>query len=221
MSPLAFGLLCFSSLFTVIDPIAAAPIFAATTRSSPTPARRRTLLRACIAALVALVVFAVAGSSFLRLFGLTIDAFRIAGGILFVGMGLPMLNGSHGDATGEGVAARDGAGDGARMASDPGVVPLGIPLIAGPGAMTTVMVLMGQTTSAVHVATFFAALLLAVVATGMVLLVAPRVIARMGPSGLEIVTRIMGLVVLVIGVQFVIDGIKPIAVDLLRAARVG
>ncbi len=210
MSPLAFGILCFSSLFTVIDPISTAPIFIATTRSSEARARRRTLIRACTAALVALLVFAVAGSAFLRIFGVTIDAFRIAGGILFVGMALPMLRGAHGDDTG--AEARSAS-------ADPGVVPLGIPLIAGPGAMTTVMVLMGQTTSAAHVATFFGALLCAVAATGLVLAIAPRVIARMGPSGLELVTRVMGLVVLVIGVQFVIDGVRPIALDLVRAAR--
>jgi len=210
MNPVAFGLLCFSSLFTVIDPVSTAPIFVATTRHSDAKLRRKTILRACIAALVALVVFAVAGSSLLRIFGVTIDAFRIAGGILFVGMALPMLRGVH-DAEAE---------SSPRSASaDPSVVPLGIPLIAGPGAMTTVMVLMGQTTSAAHVATFFGALLCAVVATGLVLAVAPRVIARMGPSGLELVTRVMGLVVLVIGVQLVIDGIKPIVVELLRNAR--
>ena len=210
MNPLAFALLCFSSLFTVIDLLSTVPIFVATTRDVAVSARRRTLLRACVAALVALVVFAVAGSSFLRLFGVTIDAFRIAGGILFVGMALPMLRGVH----------EHGADAGA-PASDPGVVPLGIPLIAGPGAMTTVMVLMGQSTSAAHVAAFFGALLLAVAATGLILAVAPRVMSRLGPSGLELVTRVMGLIVLVIGVQFVIDGVRPIVLDLVRAARSG
>lgn len=211
MNPLAFGLLCFSSLFTVIDPVSTAPIFVATTRGVDAKMRRKTVLRACFAALTALVVFAVAGSSLLKIFGVTIDAFRIAGGILFVGMALPMLRGAH-DGEAESSAPRSSS-------ADPGVVPLGIPLIAGPGAMTTVMVLMGQTTSAAHVATFFGALLCAVAATGLVLAIAPRVIARMGPSGLELVTRVMGLVVLVIGVQFVIDGIKPIVVELLKSAR--
>jgi multiple antibiotic resistance protein len=211
VSPLAFGLLCFSSLFTVIDPVSTAPIFVATTRGTEARARRKTLLRACVAALVALVVFAIAGSALLKIFGVTIDAFRIAGGILFVGMALPMLRGAH---------AADESESAPRSAQpDPGVVPLGIPLIAGPGAMTTVMVLMGQTTSAAHVATFFGALLLAVAATGIVLAVAPRVVAKMGPSGLDLVTRVMGLVVLVIGVQFVIDGVRPVALDLVRAAR--
>lgn len=213
MSALAFGVLCFSSLFTVIDPIAAAPVFAATTRRETAAARRRVIARACGAALIALVVFAIAGSSLLRLFGVTIDAFRIAGGVLFVGMALPMLNGAGTDG-GHGTAATtESAG------SDPSVVPLGIPLIAGPGAMTTVMVLMGQTSSAAHVATLFVALFLALAATALVLALAPRALDRFGPRGLELVARVMGLVVLVIGIQFIIDGIRPIVLDVLRAAR--
>jgi multiple antibiotic resistance protein len=84
--------------------------------------------------------------------------------------------------------------------------------------MTTVMVLMGQTTSAAHVASFFVALLGAVGATGVVLLLAPKAIAKLGPAGLELLARIMGLIVLVVGVQFVIDGVRPIAVGVLRAA---
>lgn len=212
MSALAFGVLCFSSLFTVIDPIAAAPVFAATTRRETAAARRRVIARACLAALVALVVFAIAGSSLLRLFGVTIDAFRIAGGVLFVGMALPMLNGSG--AEGHGAPATPES-----PAADPSVVPLGIPLIAGPGAMTTVMVLMGQTSSAAHVATLFVALFLALAATALVLALAPRALERFGPRGLELVARVMGLVVLVVGIQFIIDGIRPIALEVLRAAR--
>lgn len=211
MNALTFGLLCFSSLFTVIDPIAAAPVFAATTRKHAPPARRRTLLRACLAALVALVVFALAGSTLLRLFGVTIDAFRIAGGVLFIGMALPMVRG-----TAHGGHADGGADAGA---DDPSVVPLGIPLIAGPGAMTTVMVLMGQTSSPAHVASLFVALVLALGASAIVLALAPRALERVGPAGLELVARIMGLIVLVVGIQFVIDGVRPIALEVLRAAR--
>jgi multiple antibiotic resistance protein len=209
VNALAFGALCFSSLFTVIDPIAAAPVFATATRRDTAAARRRVILRACGAALVALVAFALAGSSLLRLFGVTIDAFRIAGGVLFVGMALPMLNGK----------AQHASDDGGAGGVDPSVVPLGIPLIAGPGAMTTVMVLMGQTTSAAHVATLFAALLLALAATALVLALAPRALERFGPRGLELVARLMGLVVLVVGIQFIIDGVRPIALEVVRAAR--
>ena len=96
MSALTFGALCVSSLFTVIDPLGVAPVFASMTARSDARARRRLALRACVAALAVLVVFATSGSALLRLFGVTIEAFRIAGGILFAMLGLGMLGAAAG-----------------------------------------------------------------------------------------------------------------------------
>jgi len=101
------------------------------------------VLRACLAALIALALFALAGSYLLKLFGVTIEAFRIAGGILFGLLGLSML-GTIAMVTPEPGEAGD----------DPSVVPIGIPLIGGPGAMTTVMVLVGQAESSAHLGMF-------------------------------------------------------------------
>jgi multiple antibiotic resistance protein len=142
------------------------------------------------------------------MFGITIDAFRIGGGIVFVLLGLPMLTGSsHAD-------------DKADMTSkDPSIVPLGVPLIGGPGAITTVMVLMGQSSSALHVTALLVALVLALAATCAILLVSPAIMRRLGRPGLELITKVMGLIVVVIGVQFMVDGIRPIAIDILRSAR--
>lgn len=199
MSAAAFGALCLSSLFTVIDPIGVAPVFASMTAKEDPRARRRVALRACLAALAVLAVFATSGSALLRLFGVTIEAFRIGGGILFVLLGLSMLRGAE-----HGVADQGGQGD-------PSIVPIGIPLIGGPGAMTTVMVLVGQAESVVHVAALAAALVAVLALTWTVLAAAPVLLSRFGATGVALTTRIMGLVVLVIGVQFVIDGVVPIA----------
>ncbi|UJR83933.1 MarC family protein [Sandaracinus amylolyticus] len=199
MSAAAFGALCVSSLFTVIDPIGVAPVFASMTARSDARARRRVALRACLAALAVLAVFATSGSALLRLFGVTIEAFRIGGGILFVMLGLSMLRGG------------DHATTGASTPEDPSIVPLGIPLIGGPGAMTTVMVLVGQAESVTHVAALAGALVVVLALTWVVLAAAPALLARFGATGTALTTRIMGLVVLVIGVQFVIDRVVPIA----------
>jgi multiple antibiotic resistance protein len=211
VNALSFGALCFSSLFTVIDPIAAAPVFTSITRGESRAAVRRIAVRACAVALVVLALFAVSGAFVFRLFGITIDAFRIGGGIVFLLIGIPMLTGagSHGHAEAEDAAKK----------GDPSVVPLGVPLIAGPGAITTIMLLMGQSQGMLQTAALFAALFVAIVATSAVLVVAPAIMGRLGSSGLELVTRVMGLIVVVIGVQFVIDGARPIAVDILRSAR--
>lgn len=203
MSPLAFGALCASSLFTVVDPLGVAPIFASMTARADAKARRRTALRACLTALVVLALFATSGSALLRLFGVTIEAFRIAGGILFAVLGLSMLRG-------EGHEAGDGASP-----EDPSVVPLGVPLIGGPGAMTTVMVLAGQAESAAHVTMLGLAVLIVLALTYALLSVAPALLSRFGPTGVALTTRVMGLVVLVIGVQLVIDGVVPVVRQML------
>ncbi len=206
---LAFGLLCFSSLFTIIDPLAASPLFVSMTTGQTAQGRRRIALRACGVALGLLLVFAIGGSSILRMFGVTIDAFRIAGGILFVGMALRMLGGHE----------REKPADTGDHEDDPSVVPLGMPIICGPGAMSTVMVLMGQSTSKLDVAAFFVALITVVAATAAFLLAAPAALRLIGRTGVHVMTQVMGLIVCVIGIQFVIDGVRPVVVDMLSTTR--
>lgn len=207
MSAVAFGLLCFSSLFMVIDPVAAAPVFASVTKGYSHQEARRLALRANSVAFAVLVAFALSGVYLFRLFGVTIDAFRIGGGLVFLLLGLPMMAGhSHTD-------------DEARPTNhDPSVVPLGVPLIAGPGAITTVMLLMGQAQGIWHRAALFVALFLALFATFSVLLVAKRILKRLGAAGTQLVTKIMGLMIVVIGVQFIIDGVRPIVVGIVQGA---
>lgn len=205
MNAFAFGALCFSSFFTVIDPVAAAPVFASLTKDRSRAETRRLAVRATLVALAVLVVFAVSGAYLFKLFGITLDAFRIGGGLVFLLLGLPMMSGSHEQKELD------------AESSDPSVVPLGVPLIGGPGAITTVMLLMGQAKGALHTAALFVALFGALLATLGVLLVAPLVLAKLGRAGTQLLTKVMGLIVVVIGVQFIVDGIKPIALDILRA----
>jgi multiple antibiotic resistance protein len=209
MTALSFGLLCFSSLFTVIDPVAAAPIFVSLTHGKSRADIRSIALRACAVALIVLVVFAVSGALVFRVFGITLDAFRIGGGLVFLTIGLPMM-------TGHGAKKIDPKDD---EPTDPSVVPIGVPLLAGPGAITTVMVLMGQSRGAAHAAALVAALVLALAATFASLVVAPLLLKRLGASGLQLVTKVMGLIVVVLGVQLVIDGIRPVVIGILHAAH--
>lgn len=203
---ISFGILCFSSLLTVIDPLAVAPVFTSITRGTSSTAARKLAVRACLVALGVLVVFAVSGAFLFKLFGITLDAFRMAGGIVFILLGLPMLSGSHEEK------------HASSSSDDPAVVPLGVPLISGPGAITTTMLLMGQSTSALHTTAFFTALVMVLIVTFVVLALSPMLLGRIGKSGLVLVTKIMGLIVLVIGVQLMIDGFRPVAVDILKSA---
>ena len=202
-----FALLAFSTLFSVINPIEAAPIFVALTSHEP-DRRRAFAFKACLAEAVILAVFAATGGAIFGFFGITLPAFQIAGGILFTIMGLRTLQ--------EEEHERDA---GAVSRSDPSIVPIGMPLIAGPGAISTVMVLVGQARDGFHRAALALAIAVNILLTLAILLAAPWLVARIGENGQRIVSKIMGLIAAVIGVQFVLNGVEAVSLAILRASR--
>jgi multiple antibiotic resistance protein len=202
-----FALLAFSSLFSVINPIEAAPLFVTLTASRPTQ-RRAVALKASLAAAVILAAFATMGGAIFLFFGITLPAFQIAGGILFTIMGLRTLqNDEREPRTGE------------PTSGDPSIVPIGMPLIAGPGAISAVMVLVGQARDGIHRMALAGAIGVNIVLTLAILLAAPWLVARIGETGQRIVAKIMGLITAVIGVQFVLNGVEAVALAILRTSR--
>ena len=212
----AFALLCVTSLFAIINPLSTAPIYLSLTDGYTAERRIRTLRTAVLTGAGVLVVFTLLGGTIFQLFGITMDAFRIAGGIIIFAIGLDMLDAKRA----RGKATESEAQD-ARLQDDVAVAPLGVPMIVGPGAITTVMVLMTQATTVAHVLIILGAI--GVVLGGIYgsLRMGPRLISFFGPSGLNVMTRIMGLLVAVIGVQFVIDGVRPVLAGVMRAAAGG
>jgi multiple antibiotic resistance protein len=209
----AFALLCFTSLLAIINPLSAAPMYLALTQGYTAEHRRRTLRSAILTAFLVLLTFALLGGTIFQLFGITINAFRIAGGFIFFGIGMDMLQAkrSRGKATEE--EERE-----ATTKEEVGITPLGIPMITGPGAITTVMVLMTQATDQARIAIVFGAVIAVLATAWVVLTAAPRLIGFFGQTGLNVMTRIMGLLVAVIGVQFILDGVGPVLVELMRQA---
>jgi multiple antibiotic resistance protein len=202
-----FVILAFSSLFSVINPIEAAPIFVSLTSGVPDD-RRRIAFRASLAAALILALFALTGGAIFAFFGITLPAFQIAGGILFTTMGLTTLRGDdHSERAN--VPAKE----------DPSIVPLGMPLIAGPGAISTVMVLVGQARDGGHRMALAVAIAANILLTLLILLAAPAIVARIGVTGQRIVSKIMGLITAVIGVQFVLNGVEAVALAILKDAR--
>src|SRR5262245_5505049 len=173
--------------------------------------RRRMALRACLAAALILALFALTGGAIFSFFGITLPAFQIAGGILFTSMGLATL---RDDDRHDRVDQAD-----AGPVRDPSVVPLGMPLIAGPGAISTVMVLVGQARDGGHRMALAVAIAANIVLTLVILLAAPAIVTRIGETGQRIVSKIMGLITAVIGVQFVLNGVESVALSVLKAAR--
>src|SRR5690625_2974593 len=153
------------------------------------------------------------GRGIFAVFGLTIEAFRIAGGLVIFGIGMDMLQAkrSRGKSTPE--ETRE-----AMHQDDVAITPLGIPMIVGPGSITTVMVLMSGAETLLHIVAVIIAVLIVLGTIYFALRSAPRFVHYLGKSGLNVITRIMGLLLTVIAVQFVIDGVRPILTSLIQAA---
>ncbi len=213
MSTTAFLLMTFTSLFAVIDPLGVIPFFSGLTSKLDTARKRRILLKALVTAFLVLVVFTLVGSQLLGLFGITVEAFRIAGGVIFFGIGLDMLQSRPVRwRTGIGKAyARDQLDHPEEEEDeDPSVTPLAIPMIAGPGSITTVMVLTPQGPDNLGVPLVLAAVALILILTGGILMGADAVLQKLGRTGLKIIEKLMGLLVTVIAVQLIIDGVSPV-----------
>lgn len=197
----AFALLAFTSLLAIVNPISAIPIYVALTGTLTVERRRTTLRTATITGVLVLVAFGLLGTWILRFFGITTDAFRITGGLLFVGIGSDMLSARRSRVKTTPLEEEE-----AEHREDVGIIPLGLPTLAGPGAITTVVTLVAQARSPMEHAAVYLAIVAVMIITWIVLGVAPLLLRRFGNTGLNVLTRVMGLLVMVIGMQFIING---------------
>jgi multiple antibiotic resistance protein len=206
-----FSLLALSSIFFLVDPFAALPTFLAVTEGSDPARRRRAALKASVTTFIVLTAFALAGEYIFRLFGITLPAFEIAGGIILLLIGLDMLQAKRSP-------TQESSGDTADAAvkEDAGIVPLGIPMLAGPGAITSVMVLVGQAQSSSEPRWQMAAILLAILITAticyLVLGNSDKVARILGDTGIRILVRIMGLLLVALAVQYFVNGFADLGV---------
>ncbi len=201
-SYLQFALITFTSILFIVDPIAVIPTYLVITRNETAEQRARTARRACIAAGVLLAAFGFAGRIIFDLVGITLAAFRIAGGGILWLIAMDMLRSQR---TTQETAAEIVEG---QEKDDVAITPLAVPMLAGPGAITTVMVLAGQAHSAARAAAVYGAIALTALICWIVLRVSDRLIVRLGRTGIQILTRMMGLLLAALAVQFVITGVK-------------
>ena len=201
-----FALVAFSSIFFLVDPFAAIPPFLAMTSRADPVARRRMAARASWTCFVVLTLFAISGSFIFRLFGITLAAFEMAGGLILLLIGLDMMQARR--STQESTSETE---EGSHK-EDIGITPLGVPLLAGPGAISTVMVLMGASPTWQHAVPIFVAIAFTAFASYLILSSANQVRKRMGETGIRIMMRIMGLMLTAIAVQFVVNGLTRLNV---------
>jgi multiple antibiotic resistance protein len=198
----AFYITSFVTLFVVIDPIGLAPLFVALTKGM-TPQRRRAIgLRSLLISALLLTLFGVFGEAVLGFVGISMPAFRIAGGILLFLTALDMLFERR---------TQRRQGQTADHAEDPSVFPLATPLIAGPGAIATMILLIGQTDGDLVAMALVHLVLFGVLLMTMLLFLAAGLLERLlGDVGVNVVTRLLGMLLAALSVQFVVDGVRAL-----------
>jgi multiple antibiotic resistance protein len=202
---LQFWFVALTSVFFLVDPIAAIPTFLIITANAEQQHRRRMARRAAWTCLIVLCSFAAAGKLIFKIFGITLPAFRIAGGIILLLIGIDMIRARRSQ-TKETPSETEESIE----KDDVGIIPLGVPMLAGPGAISTVMVLVGSAPEWWYSITVFTAVGVTAALSYWVLAAADRVRGYLGETGIRILTRLMGLLLTVIAVQFMLNGLADI-----------
>ena len=193
----------FVTLLIVIDPIGNAPIFTALTHNMAPAYRRRMAIRGVAIAATILVMFLLVGDRLLKTLGIGISAFRIAGGILLFLLAIDMVFARQSGLRSTTAQEQQEA----EHKRDVSVFPLAFPLIAGPGALTTVL-LMNSPRPELYIFTGLLAVLLLVLGLALIsLLYADRIMRLLGETGANVITRLMGLILAALAVQYVLDGV--------------
>ncbi len=200
---LGFFLTAFVSLFALLDPIGVAPIFVFMTPTNSTSEKKSMALRACVFVFCVLAFFAATGSIIFRFLGITMGAFRIAGGLILLKISLDMIEARVSLARHTHREDEEG-----RLKEDVAILPLGVPLLAGPGSISGVIVLMSRAPSTLAQSLVFAAIGLNVLVTYGVLRHASRIGELLGETGQGVFIRIMGLLLAAISVEFILSGIQ-------------
>lgn len=190
----------FATLFVVVDPIGLVPLFLALTQGMSAQMRRTVGIRALVIATVLLTAFGLFGDALLRGIGISMPAFRISGGMLLFLTALDMLFERRTQRR-EGQSAEP-------HTPDPSVFPLATPLLAGPGAMATMILLAGSGSGGLHMAAVLAVMALVLACVFVLFLLATPLERALGRTGTMVVTRLLGMLLAALAVQFILDGLR-------------
>ncbi len=203
---LEFTVRAFVTLLSVIDPVAAVPIYLSMTLDHSPASRRIAARRAPMAATVVLLFFLFFGDAVFRAFSISPAAFRIAGGLIILIIALDLLKATH-----TGVRIEPSEKTEGTHKADVSITPLGIPLLGGPGAISTVVVFSSERPDTTGTLTLVAILLAIGVLTWLALRFSRHVLRLLGVTGINVVSRLFGLIVLAMAVQFILDGLRETA----------
>jgi len=204
-SEIQFFILCLTTFFTLINPIGIAPILLVMTERFSKEEKINIAWKGSLTAFITLIIFSILGSVIFNIFGITIEAFQIMGGILFFRSGFRMSEAKIGRSRTTPMEREE-----SQESDDLAISPIGIPLIAGPGAITASMLLSSQTPQIYSYATLGISIFLVLTVVYLILRNGGLLMKALGYTGMRVIQRLMGLVLMVIAVQFVINGVMSI-----------
>jgi multiple antibiotic resistance protein len=209
MDSFSFALLAFTSFFTLINPLGVIPIFVAMTSGLDEKHRAKTARKASFVALLTIVIFALTGQLLFKFFGISVNSFRMVGGIIFFFMGMDMLQARLSRVELKKSEVKT-------YVNDISITPLAIPMICGPGAITNAIVLMEDAVGFEQKVILLAAIFIVMLLTYLGLKFSSKITQLIGETGNNVMMRLMGLIVMVIAVEFFFAGLKPIVQDILQ-----
>lgn len=206
---LEFALLSFVSMFTMVNPVGVVPVFTAMTARLSPQQSRRVARKATLTGFVILLAFALTGQWIFRFFSISVDSLRVAGGVIFFVMGYEMLQARLTRTQFDDETTHE-------YINDISITPLGIPIICGPGAITTAILLMNESDTVAKQGIVLGIVAGIMLFTYLLLLGAKQVTRVIGENGNKVMLRLMGLIVMVIAVEFFFAGLTPIVRKMLN-----
>jgi len=204
---LKFAIYCFTTFITIINPLSIMPVYLTMTSGLTPQAARSTAIRAVITAFITMITFAFIGEALFSFFQITTNGLKVAGGIIFLLMGMDMLQARL-------PKIRVKKKEVKAYVTDISITPLGIPMICGPGAITNSIILMDNAEGWTQISILLATMLAICLITLIVLVSSRRILRVIGETGNTVMMRIMGLIVMVVAVELFFAGLKPIIRDI-------
>lgn len=210
-SLLPFALLCFTSFFTLTNPLGTMPVFLTMTQGMSKDERQRIVKRATIISFLILIVFTFSGQFLFKFFGISTNGFRIAAGFIIIKIGYDMLQARYTNVKLKNEEIRT-------YANDISITPLSIPMLCGPGAIANGIMLMDESTSWSMVAILVGIIALVYLLTYFILKESTRLVDLIGETGNNVMMRLMGLILMVIAVECFVSGARPILIDIIQSS---
>lgn len=206
-----FAVLAFTSLFTVVNPLGVMPVYITMTNTLTSPQKIATARKAVITATLILLAIIFTGQAVFDFFGISVNSLRIVGGVIFFLIGFDMLQ-----ARISRTKVNEPDETVSEYVNDIAITPLGIPMICGPGAIATVIVLATDSSGLQYTGTLITVILVVMGITYATLIGAERIMRFLGDSGNKVMMRLMGLILMVIAVEFFFSGLRPIVREMLQ-----